>query len=81
MAIVAVGECVDGKVIHDGHWTDGTGKKHFGVSSPMPCEECGGKGCKPKPPSRQSLEDRVETLSQELAEVKRALARDSRGDE
>lgn len=49
MTIVAVGVCVDGKVRHDGYWAEpGTGKRHYGISSPMPCEKCDGKGC-PKP--------------------------------
>jgi hypothetical protein len=50
LAIVAIGVCVEGKVRRDLHWTDNTGKTHYGISSPTPCEKCGGKGC-PKPPA------------------------------
>lgn len=48
MTIQLVGVCVNGKIVRDGHWTDPSGKKNYGVTSPTPCEKCGGKGC-PKP--------------------------------
>jgi hypothetical protein len=47
MTILLVGVCVDGKVRKNGFWLDGA-KKHWGITSPTPCEKCGGKGC-PKP--------------------------------
>lgn len=49
MTIVAVGVCVDGKIRKDGFWLNpANGRKEWGITSPTPCEKCGGKGC-PKP--------------------------------
>jgi len=49
MTIVAVGVCVNGMVRRNGFWTEpGSNKQHWGITSPTPCEKCGGKGC-PKP--------------------------------
>lgn len=48
MTIQLVGECVNGKIVRDGYWTDPSGKRNFGITSPTPCKKCGGKGC-PKP--------------------------------
>ena len=45
MTIVLVGVCVGGMVRRNGCWTDPQGNEHWGITSPTPCEKCGGKGC------------------------------------
>jgi len=44
MTILAVGVCVDGKIIKPGKGHDGQ-REVWGITSPIPCEKCGGKGC------------------------------------
>lgn len=49
MTILAIGVCVNGMVRKNGSWTNpANGQKQWGITSPTPCEKCGGKGC-PKP--------------------------------
>lgn len=49
MTIVLVGVCVNGMVRKNGKYVEpGGNKEHWGITSPAPCEKCGGKGC-PKP--------------------------------
>lgn len=45
MTIVLVGVCVDGQIRKAGKYTFPDGREQHGITSPMPCEKCGGKGC------------------------------------
>lgn len=45
MAILLVGVCVDGKVRKNAAGINAEGRKQWGITSPVPCEKCGGKGC------------------------------------
>lgn len=48
MTIVAIGVCVDGWIRKSGKFTFPDGREQWGITDPIPCEKCGGKGC-PKP--------------------------------
>lgn len=45
MTILLVGICVNGKVRHNGVGRNVEGRLQAGITSPMTCEKCGGKGC------------------------------------
>lgn len=45
MTIVAVGVCVNGKVRRNASGIGVDGRTVWGITSPTPCEKCGGKGC------------------------------------
>jgi hypothetical protein len=53
MTIVAVGVCVEGWIRKAGTYVFPDRREQHGVTSPMPCEKCGGKGC-PKPSAAEA---------------------------
>lgn len=57
MTIVMVGVCVNGKVRKNASGIGADGREQWGITDPMPCEECGGKGC-PKPGAKAAEAER-----------------------
>lgn len=53
MTIIMVGVCVNGKVRHNGVGRNAEGRLQSGVTSPVLCEKCDGKGC-PRPGTEQA---------------------------
>lgn len=50
MTILLVGVCIDGVVRKEAGGINADGRPQRGITSPTPCEKCGGKGCEKAEP-------------------------------
>jgi len=59
MTIVLVGVCVNGYVRKNASGINAERREQWGITSPVLCEKCGGKGCKREPAAEARSDDAV----------------------